>query len=48
LDSTFIPAKGSKKVGLTQRGKRSKVMLVTDDQGIPIGAPVESVRKNKV
>ncbi|MCL0103983.1 IS5 family transposase [Dehalococcoidia bacterium] len=49
LDGTFVPAKkGGGKVGLTKRGKGSKVMLVVEGQGLPIGVLVESAQKSEV
>ena len=40
--------KGGEKVGLTRRGKGSKVMLVVDGQGLPLGVLVESAQKGEV
>ena len=38
LDGSLVPAKkGGQRVGLTRRGKGSKLMLVVENQGIPIG-----------
>jgi hypothetical protein len=35
-------------VGLTKRGKGSKVMLVVEGQGLPLGVRVESAQKAEV
>ena len=46
LDGTFVPAKrGGAAVGLTRRGKGSKLMAVVDHQGLPIGLLVASAQE---
>jgi|GEM_PF-4203737 len=40
--------KGGEAVGVTKRGKGSKVMLVTDGQGIPIGSLVASAQPAEI
>jgi len=40
--------KENEAVGLTKRGKGSKVMLVTDGQGVPIGASVHSAQPAEI
>ena len=40
--------KGGEKVGLTRRGKGSKVMLVVERQGLPLGVLVESAQRSEV
>lgn len=40
--------KGGEKVGLTRRGKGSKVMLVVEGQGLPLGVLVESAQRSEV
>jgi hypothetical protein len=38
LDGSFVAAKrGGEKVGLTQKGKGAKWMLVVDGNGLPLG-----------
>jgi len=39
IDATFAPAKGGGEgVGLTRKGKGTKVQLIVDGQGLPLGA----------
>ncbi|GBD12128.1 hypothetical protein HRbin24_00128 [bacterium HR24] len=45
LDNAFAPAKSGR---LTRRGKGSKVMLVVERQGLPLGVLVESAQKAEV
>jgi len=40
--------KGGEKVGLTRRGKGSKVMLVVEGQGLPMGLILESAQSSEV
>jgi transposase len=41
IDATFAPAKGGgEAVGLTRQGKGSKLQLVVDGQGVPLGVSV--------
>jgi transposase len=41
VDATFAPAKaGGQGVGLTRKGKGTKVQLIVDNQGIPLGVSV--------
>jgi len=41
VDATFAPAKsGGEAVGLTKKGKGTKLQLVVDGQGLPLGASV--------
>lgn len=43
LDGSFVPAKkGGDKVGLTKKGKGTKLMLVIDGSGLPLGFHLES------
>jgi hypothetical protein len=36
--------KGGQEIGLTRRGKESKLVLVVEHQGIPIGGQVASAQ----
>jgi len=41
IDATFAPAKGGGEgVGLTKKGKGTKLQLIVDGQGLPLGASV--------
>jgi transposase len=41
IDATFAPAKGGGEgVGLTKKGKGTKLQLIVDGQGLPVGASV--------
>jgi transposase len=41
VDATFAPAKGGGEgVGLTKKGKGTKLQLIVDGQGLPLGASV--------
>ena len=41
IDATFAPAKeGREGVGLTKKGKGTKLQLIVDGQGLPLGASV--------
>lgn len=41
IDATFAPAKGGgEAVGLTKKGKGSKLQLIVDAQGVPLGVSV--------
>jgi transposase len=43
VDATFAPAKGGgPAVGLTRKGKGSKIQLIVDNQGVPLGVAVDS------
>jgi transposase len=43
LDGSFVPAKrGGEKIGLTQKGKGTKWMLVIDGNGLPLGLHLDS------
>jgi transposase len=43
VDATFTPAKGGgAAVGLTRKGKGSKIQLIVDNQGVPLGAAVDA------
>ena len=43
IDATFAPAKGGGgAVGLTRKGKGSKIQLVVDNQGVPLGVAVDA------
>jgi transposase len=43
VDATFAPAKGGgAAIGLTRKGKGSKIQLIVDNQGVPLGAAVDS------
>jgi len=43
VDATFAPAKGGgAAVGLTRKGKGTKIQLVIDGQGLPLGVSVAS------
>src|SRR5215207_1692541 len=49
LDGTFIPAKkGGDAIGLTRRGKGSKLMAVVDGQGLPLGLLVASAQRAEI
>ena len=49
LDGTFIPAKkGGDAVGLTRRGKGTKLMAVVDGQGVPLGLLVDSAQRAEI
>jgi transposase len=49
LDATFIPAKqGGDAIGLTRRGKGSKLMAVVDDHGTPLGLLVASAQRAEI
>jgi|DewCreStandDraft_3_1066083.scaffolds.fasta_scaffold00171_4 transposase len=48
-DGTFVPAKrGGEAVGVTKRGKRSKLMLVTEGQGLPIEGMVAGAQPAEI
>lgn len=41
VDATFAPAKGGGEgVGLTKKGKGTKIQVIVDGQGLPLGASV--------
>jgi transposase len=43
IDATFAPAKGAGEgVGLTRKGKGTKLQIVVDGQGLPLGVSVAS------
>jgi transposase len=45
VDATFAPAKGGgAAVGLTRKAKGSKIQLMVDHQGVPLGVAVDSAR----
>jgi hypothetical protein len=48
LHGSHLPPcqKGGEKVGLTRRGKGSKVMLVVGGQGLPLGLLLESAQRS--
>jgi transposase len=49
LDGGFVPAKkGERGVGKTKRGKGTKVMLVADGNGLPIGFYLASANHHEV
>ena len=49
LDATFVPAKkGGDAIGLTRRGKGSKLMAVVDGQGTPLGLLVASAQRAEI
>src|SRR5688572_13515988 len=49
LDASFIPAKkGGDAIGLTRRGKGSKLMTVVEGHGLPIGLLVASARQAEI
>ena len=49
LDGTFVPVKrGGDAVGLTRRGKGTKLMVVVDGQGLPLGLLVASAQQAEV
>jgi transposase len=48
IDATFAPAKaGGQGVGLTRKGKGSKMQLVVDAQGIPLSVSVGSAQQGE-
>jgi transposase len=49
LDASFVPAKkGGASVGKTKRGKGTKVMLVADGEGLPIGLMLASANHHEL
>jgi transposase len=49
LDATFIPAKkGGDGIGLTRRGKGTKLMAVVDGQGVPLGLLAASAQHAEI
>ena len=49
IDGSFAPAKqGGACVGKTKRGKGSKIMAITDRQGLPVAVHVESATPHEV
>lgn len=49
IDGTFVPAKrGGAAVGLTKRGKGTKIMAVADRSGLPIALHIESASPHEV
>jgi transposase len=49
LDATFIPAKkGGDSIGLTRRGKGSKLVAVVDGRGTPLGLLVASAQRAEI
>jgi hypothetical protein len=48
LDGTFVAAKRGEAVGLTKRGQGSKVMVLGDGQGLPLGTMGASAQEAKV
>ena len=49
LEGSFIPArKGGAGVGKTKRGKGTKVMLVADRDGLPIGSGLASAKHHEI
>jgi transposase len=43
IDATFAPAKGAGEgVGLTRKGKGTKIQIIVDGHGVPLGASVAS------
>jgi transposase len=48
IDATFAPAKaGGEGVGLTRKGKGSKMQIIVDAQGIPLGASVGTAQQGE-
>jgi len=48
IDATFAPAKaGGQGVGLTRKGKGSKMQIIVDAQGIPLGLSVGSAQQGE-
>ncbi len=49
IDGTFSPAKGGgEKVGKTKRGKGTKLMVVSDGQGVPLAVHIDSASPAEV
>jgi transposase len=49
LDASFIPArKGGDAIGLTRRGKGTKLMALVDGHGLPIGLLVASAKQAEI
>jgi transposase len=49
LDGSFVAAKkGGRGVGKTMAGKGSKIMLLTDGQGLPLGLVVDSAQPHEM
>lgn len=49
LDATFVSAKkGGEAIGLTRKGKGSKVMTVVDGHGTPLGLLVDSAQRAEI
>lgn len=48
-DGTFAPAKkGGLKVGKTKKGKGTKIMMITDGEGLPLAAHIDSASPAEV
>lgn len=48
VDATFAPAKGGgAAVGLTRKGKGSKIQIVVDKEGIPLGVAVDAASRGE-
>lgn len=49
IDGTFVPAKrGGAAVGLTKRGKGTKIMAVADRSGLPVALHIDSASPHEV
>ena len=48
LDDNFVPAKRGSAVGKTKRGKGTKLVLVADGNGLPVGFHLESANRHEV
>jgi hypothetical protein len=48
LDGTFVAAKKGEAVGLVKRGQGSKLMVLVDGQGLPLGTMVASAQEAEV
>jgi hypothetical protein len=48
LDGTFVAAKRGEAVGLAKRGQDSKLMVLVDGQGLPLGTMVASAQEARV
>ena len=44
----FVSKKRGKSIGPTRRGKGTKVMLLVDGNGIPLGLDIEAANRNEV
>ncbi|MCS6848450.1 MAG: hypothetical protein RMN52_12150 [Anaerolineae bacterium] len=48
LDGSFVPAKKGRGVGLTKVGQGSKVRVIAEGNGLPIGLHVDSAQPHEL